>query len=73
MGFEGAYGTELELAELEDLPNQFIGPESDGLWDLDDIFLREASEEDGVDLSCEESGFAVRLLPVRFVCMTSML
>lgn len=38
MGFEGAYGAEL-LAELEDRPNQFMGPDSDGLCDLDGIFL----------------------------------
>lgn len=74
MGFEGAYGTEFELAELEDLPNQFIGPDSDGLCDLDDIFLRELSEEDDDDaLSCDETGLVARLLPVRFVCMMSIL
>ena len=73
MGFEGAYGAEFALTELADLPSQFIGPESDGLCVLDDIFLREVSEEDEDDLSCEESGFEARLLPVRCVCMTSML
>ena len=65
MGFEGAYGAEL-LAELEDLPNQFIGPERDGRCDLDGIFLRDEVEDEGdLSFSGDENGFELRVFPLR--------
>lgn len=58
------------LAELEDLPSQFIGPDSDGLCDLDGIFLR---DEDDVERSWDESGFEIRVLPLRLACIVMWL
>lgn len=64
IGLDGAYGTVAVLDELDERPSQFMGPESDGLCDLD-IFFTE--EDDSERLSC---GLEMRVLPLRCVCMS---
>lgn len=66
IGFDGAYGW-LLLVELEDLPNQFIGPESDPESDGRCAF--DLSDAIGGKPLCDEV-FALRVLELReCVCM----